>query len=482
MATKFFEHPDYASNKEDWIKLKNWYEGETEALLGIEYLVPHELESEKNPVSKTLRRIRESRTTYTNFVEPVVSRYCSLYYREQEQLGEPTKQVLGDAFYDITGEGESLPSLIKEDFLPDFFIYGKVIAIIDAPAVQIDSKEDQVKKKIRPYIEHISPLDLKDWAIEREDPEHFGRFRWIRYEYCEIEARDDATAEPKERRYSRVIHFRAGTLTVTEYLLAEEKDQDGEERWNQVSSFVLLDFPRIPVEYIDSDSWISDVAAQQKRLYNLESTRDSIHLWQAHQRIFFIGDIPEPARIAVAEYTASFLPAGSTVATIEPVNTASIDANIERTTTLLFQIAFDQFRATISSSKAVEGASTQQEQKEAIVSLIKSQLAILENFINRALSTYAYFVDKTKNRDFVADWKFSREIGISDIENLVLQFQQLRDELTPTWRKSLLKKLAAAHQLADEDTILKEIEASNSLKTPVDANQVRNTLLSKLNG
>lgn len=482
MAIKFFEHPDYTSNKGDWIKLKNWYEANKEALLGPEYLVPHELESEKSTGGATLRRIRESRTTYTNFVEPVVSRYCSLYYREQEQLGDATKQILSDAFYDITGEGESLPALIKEDFLPDFFIYGKVIALIDAPAVQIDSKEEQVKKKIRPYIEHISPLDLKDWAIEREDPEHFGRFRWVRYEYCEIEAREEATAEPKERRYSRVIHFRAGVLTVTEYLLAEEKDEKGDEQWVEVNSFVMTDFPRIPIEYIDSDSWISDVAAQQKRLYNLESARDSIHLWQAHQRIFFVGDIPETARIAVAEYTATFLPSGSNVVTIEPVNTASIDANIERTTTLLFQIAFDQFRATLSSSKGVEGAETQRAQKEAIISLIKSQLAILENFINRALSTYAYFVDKTKNRNFVADWKFSREIDVSDIDNLLLQFQQLRDELTPTWRKSLLKKLAAAHQLADEDTILKEIEASSSVTTPVDANQVRNTLLSKLNG
>lgn len=480
---KLYEHPCYTEYKNKWEMYEDFYEGDHDDLVQTKYLIPHELESIPGKAdSARIRKIREDRTEVENETEPVVSRFTSLFLKKEPAYDNKITGLFTEqGIKDVTGKGKSLTSFIREDIVESVIVYGKVVVLTDAYTITAGSKAEEQARGLTPTLEVLPVLDVKDWQYD-DAPERKGKLKFLRYEYELIEPRQNATEEPVTGLYSKEYNFEVipgaelGRLTVVTY--KQSKKTGGESQWVQISAQEKL-APDMPIKMIEGESWIKDVVPLCKKLLNLISSRDNIHLYQAHQQKYIIGNINEGAKKAVAEYTIGFLPEGSSITVIEPVNTASIDANIANTRASIPRIAFNQNRTPSSDTKAVESVDTQQEGKEQLITLIKSEIESIENLINAVIKDYAYF--KTSKTDFDGKLILSKEIKIEDLDREVRIYTALRDDVAkyPKWHKETLKKFVNSQELDNTVDIIEEIDKGPQLVNTLDA---RARLLGAING
>lgn len=474
--TKFFEHPEYLEKREDWLLYKLLYEGCQAPLKAPQYLWPTELETTsriagdaapgaafiETPPSVRIRALREQRAVYDNEIEPIISRWQSIFFKEEPKLDKEVEELFGDDIKDVTGEGKSLNTFIKDDVLAARLLYGKPIILTDAPA-QAPTNGGTSGSEFRPYFSIINPLAFMDWEFS-SDGSYKNELKFCRDEYCKVDSRTSPQEAPVIGRYTRELIFDrtgpgSGTYYYRTYKL--ERGADGSKpEWTLQSEFERAGYPNLPVRLIQGeDSWIKGAAPLALKLYNLDSSCDNIHLYQAYQRIFLITSMTNEEKRAMAEFNIGFLPIGSSVATIEPVNTAAIEGRIDATISRLKLVAFNQARLMSSSGAAVESGDTQREYKEALTSLVESELETLENLINLAIKDYAWF--KTGAKDFKGQIHFSREVDLSDIADEIAFYQSLKPEISafPTWRRATLKKFARAQNLTEAKDIIDEIES-----------------------
>lgn len=497
---EFFEHPEYSEHKSDWTLYEILYEGDQDCLKSSQYLWPHELEATDiatptgAPDRPTLdlkpgtriRLIREQRSTYTNEIEPVISRWQSVFFKKDPDTSE-VEELFGENVNDVTGEGESLNTFIKQSVLANRLIYGRPIIFTDAGMEQAVSLQDQRVKGLRPFFRIINPLEMKDWQMILAGTRK-GQFEAARFEYEVIEPRTSMRQQPRTTIYSKELLFqqtddKTGTYFYNKYRLDTDA-QTKKESWVLVSSTPLSDFPNLPLRSIENEkSWIKDVAPLALKLFNLESGLDNIHLYQSYQRLFISGSLSEEQKKAMAEYIIGFLPDNAVVTSIEPVSTQSLENRIEAVKSAIRKVAFNQWRQVDSSSKAVEGADTQREVKEAITSLVLSELETLETLVNNAIKDYAFFA--TGKADYTGKVKFSKEIDVDAIVEEITNYNMIKDDLSklPTWRKAILKKIARCQNLPEADEIIAEIDSANFQETnPSLGPSIRDTLLNVTNG
>lgn len=476
---KLFENPFYTANKTKWRKHQDFFDGDDEILRRPEYLIPHELEVADHADATRIRRIRESRSFYEGNLELIVSRYTSLFFKDEPIPDEATKELFGDDWGDVTGQGKSFASFFREDVLQALLLQGRPIILTNGAPVRGQSKGDELAQKLRPTFKVLPALECKDWCFESQG-ERAGKFKFILWEYKALEERQSATEEPKTNLYAREFSYRGGTYIVTTWRQDKEVVGGQEQiNWVPVSKDEFPGYPDLPIKSIEGESWVKDSARLCQKLFNLQSTRDNIHLYQAHQRTYITGVTNEDQKKALAEYTIGFLPENGGVITVEPVNTASIDLNIERTQQAIFKSAFNQTKSGSSDSKMIEAADSQQEGKEQLVTLIVSEIESLENLANAAIKDYAWF--KNSDPNFQGKVTFNRDVKIEDIDREIRIYSALRDDISrvPTWRKEVLKKFATKQDLGQIDKILDEIEASTGAE---DRTDVRQTLLGAIGG
>lgn len=477
---KLFEHPAYAKLKDKYQTWKDLYDGDHDVLRWSRYLWTHELEGLGTEDSNRIRSIRELRTRYCNLIEPVISRYTSLFFKDEPIISPEVDELFGDGIHDVTGTGKSLQTFLKEDVLSALLLYGRPIIFTDAYNSTAPNRDIEEKTGLSPTFEVLQPFSVKDWQIETQDPARKGKFRFLRCEYYLVEPRESARQEPTLTLYSKEMAFRNGTYSIDIY--KAENEQTGATNWKLVSSQEFTGYPDLPVKSIEGEqSWIKDVAEQALKLYNLESARDNIQLYQAYQRIFISGVTNADQKKALAEFIISFLPENSAVHTIEPANTQSLDQNIERTVNNLFRIAFNQNRTVSGDSGSVESAETQQESKEQLTSLIISSIESLETLINAAIKDYAWF--KNGDADFEGKIHLSKDLKVDDVTKQIEIYSALRDEINkvPLWRSETLKKFVEEQNLPEKEEIL---EALDNLPPPQNSNSldIRTNLLSQING
>lgn len=495
--TDFYHNPLYLERAPFYRLYRDLYEGIHATLVDPEYLWVHDLEAKNHQASKDLRRRREQRTRYRNLIEPIVSRYISIFFKKEPQPDDKVKKLFGDGINDVTGTGKSLVTFLKEDVTGAALVSGRPIILTDTYDESFPNLKAQRDAKARPYFEIIPALDLKDWELGKD-----GKFKWLRYEYSMIESRSGADKAPQEGVYSKVFTQGKGVFTVEVYrgkkkdsagaaqsaadlqqktALRSQQDFCSDYEWELKNSKTLPG--EIPVRTIEgSESWIKDTAQQALKLYNLESSRDSILYFQAYQRIFFIGVTQEEQKKALSEYTVGFLPDGASVDTIEPVSTASLDENIARTTESIYQIAFNQNRQVAADSKAVEGASTQSENKEQLITLIVSEIEALENLTNQAVRDYAAALGQ---QNFDGKVTFNRDINIDDVSEQISLFMQLRGDISkyPLWYKESLKKFPQYQKLGDVTAdVVKEIDTTAKKIRAEAQQQEKDALDAAING
>lgn len=480
-SVTLYEHPEYVANYDSWLMYKDLFEGDHTTLSGPVYLWKHVLEDNDTITAAKIRSLRQLRTRYLNTIEPCISRYTSIFFREKLIIPGETSELLGENV-DITGQSDGLDSFFSSKVLLNYLLYGRVFVVADNYNIQPQNAAQETN--LTPTLECLSPLDVPDWEIETEDPQRKGKLKFIRCEYKIVEPRSDSTQQPTESLYSKEYRFQNGVYSVRLWREEQKKQADvktDSRQWVLVEEKEFPGFKDLPVSYLFGESWIKDVAQETLRLYNFMSSRDNILYHQAYQRTFFIGNLNAQQEKAVAEYTAAVLPEGTVVDTIEPVNPVALDLAIERSVNAVFRIAFNQHRTIAADSKAVESSDSQQEGKEQLVSLVLSEIDKFERLINESVSDWFFFKDKKLN-NFDPKIKIDRDIQEADIEKQIQIYATLRDEITsiPEWRKQTLSRFAQFQDLQEVEKVMQQILALPEVPQPVQSG--RQLILSRLNG
>ena len=472
------EHPLYPGLAKKWQVYHDLYDGDHGVLRGMAYLWPHELETGATEDARRIRKIREDRSQYFNLIEPVVSRFVSLFFRDEPTYDQSVIDLFGDAFDDVDGEGQSLTTFVKEEVMTALLLYGRPIILTDSYNYELQNLAQQKELKARPYWEVLDPLCVKDWQRKQS-----GGYEFLRFEYDLVAPRKSALDKPEMGRYSKIYQLDGAAVQVTTYKQDRKSDSSlNSGRWDKTAEQSLPGWDELPIVGIEEESWVKDVAPLALKVFNLDSVLDNIHLFQAHQRVFLIGNLSDEQKRAVAEFTVGFLPEGSVVHTIEPAVTTSLETRRERAVMDLFKVAFDQSRSVAADSAQVESADTQREGKEQILALVKAQTESLENLMNQAIRHWARFEGKA---DFKGEIHINAIETIEDLNQQISLANAFRDDIAnyPTWKKATLKKFAAAQNLPEIEEILKEIETIDpQQKDPNAEGAMRDRLKAAANG
>lgn len=477
---KLYTHPEYDTNQKFYKTAHDLYEGNQDVLKRGEYLFYHELE--KKPQGKLIREVREQRSAYTNFIEPVVSMWVSYFFKKKPTLGDKTLEMLGDGFDNIDGEGTSLYAFIQKKLLPYGLLYGFPILRINAVGEKPDTIADENSpQKFLPYFQTIDPINFVDWDIEKKDPKRLNKLNFCRIEFLEMAQRVNAQSPVSQQVVSIEYRLEKGIVVYYKYVLEQSSTDPSEKKWKLVSTIPLSSWDEIPIVLdVCGESWVKDLLPHALKYYNLESTLDNICLYQAYQRVIVIGPVGKEHMDGLAEYTWSSLPEGTTIEVVEPNEATGVQSRLSEVLNNIFRIALNQTRMLSSDSKAVQSSETIKEEKEAIYNLIQSEAEAMENIVNQGLVMYAKFkgVD-----DLKPDFKFNLDTSESSTEQMVRIVTLFRAEIEklPALKKELLSKAVRALSLDDNKDIEKEIETYVNTPPATPEVQVKDRLLNGFN-
>lgn len=477
---KLYEHPDFEDKKEFYQAAKDLYEGNQKTLKQSKYLLLHELEKYKEGTK--IRQVREERSAYTNFIEPILSMWVSLFFKKKPTLDKESMDMLGDLINDIDGEGTNLFAFVQKHLLPSSLLYGFPILRVNALGEKPKTLEDeQQKQTYRPYLQVIEPLSFRDWAVERKDPMRLNKLNFCRIEFDEMKLRASATDPIEVQTVSLEYLLEDGGLVVNRYIEKKEENKvnDSERKWELKETYPIKDWQEIPI-IIDAnnESWVKDLMPHCLKYYNLESTLDNICLYQAYQRVLIMGDdVSSKHMLGAAEYTWAPFPTGTAVQVIEPNSSTTIEARLSQVLNNIFRLALNQTRMMSSDSKVGQSSDTLKEEKEAVYNLVKAESEGIEDMVNNGLKMFAKFkgID-----DLEPEFKFTLDSGTDDVDQFIKLVSLFRDEIVklPTMRKELLNKVLGTFDLESNEEIQTEIETL--VNQPVIENpelNIRNRLL-----
>lgn len=463
---KLNKHPEYSA----WAKksqiYKDLYEGEHDILVSKDYLWPHLLEL-KPDYGAQLRTIREMRTRYTNYVEAIVSAIISLMFRNNPNYQKIENVLPENEIKNINGKGQHLNTFIQL-VARDYLVYGRPFIFVDNYNVKVETKRQERAAGVRPIMEILCPLAVKDWEIETENFSKYGEFKFLRHEYDYIPSRTNEKIAPKIVRRSMALRLEDSNYKYLIYESNREQNQiieEGKETWKVVTDATTIEkIGVIPVCTIwDQDSWIKDVSEEALRAFNLGSTYDNILNNQAYQRSFIAGNISDENWKNIGESVVGRLPEGASVFTIEAANTTSIKDRLLSSINDLFKIGFNQSRSLPVDSGVAESAKTLRERKEELHALLESSIEELESVMNNALKFYAMFKGI---KDYDGKIELSCDVSAEDVEEQIKIYSAFRDRIAkyPTWQKETDKKFVDLQGLPVSDKIKKEIDAGVELK------------------
>lgn len=478
MSIKLYYNDHYTKNKDKYKESYTLYEGDQKELKTIEYLWPHELELTKE--GNGIRVIREQRSAYTNFIEPIISYWTSLFLEKEPFIDDETKSILEDELKNIDGKGKSLNSFLQDDFLVKAMLTG--MPILQASALgqrPANLSEQSSSAAYKPMLEVVCPMKFVDWSFEYEDPKRINKLNFCRLEYYEQAKRLSATDEPKKELISVEYKIKENKLVKIKYKLVEKTNKNDKQgdSWEVVSEDVYDDWDEIPITVMILESWVKDLNPHVLKYYNLESVIDNICLYQAHQRVFLIGDISKTQLLGASEYCYANLPLGSSVTTIEPGDTTSTESRLASVLNNIFRIAFNQSRMMSSDSKVGQAVESIKQEKEGVYSLIKAQAEVYESIINDALRLLA----KYKGNDSLQpQFKFNLDIDENNIDSFVKLVSLFRDEISklPSVRKKLVTKAITDIGIDQDEETEKEIDTMINQPSVIDqAENLRNRLV-----
>jgi hypothetical protein len=459
---EFSEHPEYKELSSYWLKYRVLYEGTRSALIGPEYLWPHEIESSTAPykndamsgivtVGDHLRLIRARRSRYMPLFESIVSTWVSLLFHKPLKYDKDAEKLLEEdgGKDDIDGLGTSFEDFVKHKIAPVFFRDGNPILVVDASGGTFASKLEEKAAGFRPYFELKDNLAVKDWQFFDEG-EKRGKYQWLRDEYSLIEPRTSPLEKPRNAEYCKVYTVANGVYEQELY----KKDDNGD--WKSLGPLPISGWDELPAATIrTNESWCEGVAELQLVLFNLMSAWYNQLNMQAHQRGILAGDMGEKHQISISEYTWAIVPAGTVPHIFEPSSTEPLTDAIDRTIDQIYKVAYNRNRGLSSDSKEAPSESTLREMNDELVTLLLSAMTQIESLINEGLRFYAKFKGI---EDFKGKVSFSHDLTSEDVTKRMELYSIYRDEIrkVESWRKAELKKASLQMGYSDEEQ--KEIE------------------------
>lgn len=454
---KLASHPEFERLRKQWKVYQDLNCGDHDTLAkDSKYLHLHEFETNELKGGTRLRAIREERTEYTNYLRPIVNRYCSLMFRNAVDTKD-VESVFGDDIRNVDGQGNSLENFLKTIVAPCFFLYGKAAILTDSYMIEARSRAEEQESGQRPFFELVEPLNLPAWSFLGEG-QSFERYRWVRTEAEILEPWTDPTDKPVVRRYSKVYRLDGSGLVVDIY-----RGPNAAEKVSIDPNWELLDskpvgIGEIPIACLDKDSWMKDVSRKALQLFNLESSLDNQLNFQGYQRAFAAGAFKEGDSIVMNEAGLVCFPEGTNIQVVEPTNPVALMNRINGVTATLFQIAFYRTRVLPSDAKAIESSDNQRESKEEFLSCIINAATQIEGLANQAIRHYAAFKGMT---DFEGEIKIDKDITVEDWDQVIGNISAFYSDIKAhsRWYKSTMKKVATQMNLADIDEIVEEIES-----------------------
>ena len=190
MSIILYRNPIYAERFDGWTTYRDTYEGNPYVMRSTRYLWPNEMET--LPEGAKLRVRRECETHYTNFVEPVVSIWQSLFFRKDIDIPDSINELFGPDIDDVDGQGNSLQTFARELVSTNFFVYGAPMVKVNAPKMEFETEGEAQAQGFRPFFEVVEPFDLPDWEIEQTDPQLLGKYKFLRQEFQQQMPRQSA--------------------------------------------------------------------------------------------------------------------------------------------------------------------------------------------------------------------------------------------------------------------------------------------------
>ena len=452
---KLYEHPEYEEIKEDYELWHELYEGDQNELKQSKYLWLHELETK--PAGAGIRKLREQRSSYTNWAEVLVSLWTSILMRKDPIIPQEVMTLLGDLINDVDGEGTSLTSFIRDQIVANTFIYGKPIVKVDALGEKPNSLAEEQDAIYRPFMQIIDPKSFKDWKLEKKDVKNLNKLQFCRLEYCEYSERNNATDPIEKMTISKVYIMREGKLNIDKYKLkTDNKGKSiGEPEWELIDNKVIADWDEIPITFSESISWLRDVSPHILKYYNTESVIDNVTLMQGHQRIFVIGDVGNVEVVSLSESGLNSLPTGSTIEVIAPTDTTGPERRLQSILGNIIRVGLNQLKMQIEG-QAVESADTLQQVKDNTIGLIQAELENVENVINKAVELWA----KYKGQDgFKSEIAFDIEDVKDNIDEIVKLILVFRDDVSrlPMVKEKLINWFINKMDFEDKDELYEEV-------------------------
>lgn len=446
-----YNHIDYDKLSKDWTVHKDLFEGEHETLTKPQYLWYHELERTQQKGADVIRSIREQRTQYVNFYAPILSRFVSLIFKEKLEVSKEVADLFGDERNDVDGNGTSLEEFTQK-VAHNYFLYGWPVIIVDAMERGAGN---------RPFFELVNPLGVVDWQINPTSAGFENGIDFLRTQYHEIGQRTSSADEPKRVLKSKEYAMTAEGYKVFEFESEGEKDS-GKHDWKVVEEYDMAqDFVTIATLERQS-SFMQAVAPQVLLAHNTQSALDNALLYQAYQRMIIAGDLGEAERLALTEFTTTYVPEGSTVTVIEPGVFTSLERRYDVTVMNIFRTAFNQTKITSADSRQVESAENQREQKEDLLAKLQTAANEIESVINRAIRYYANYKG---NEDFEHKVNINDDITIEDINETLMMYTTYSDRIRryPTWQKQMDIRMAQRMGLDKSEEIIEEINETEDV-------------------
>lgn len=467
--TELYENPDYTREKEDLVRYRDMYEGDHSVLTSPEYLwyIPVERKNPANAAAKNailqIRSDREKRSRYLNLVGIIVSLWSSLIFRKQYTLDDEAAKNLEGIEEDIDGKGTSLWDFLKDEAASSLFVFGKVYALTDSFSEGAGSKTEEKQKGLRPFVELLNPLDVKDWQFESKG-QRAGKYKFLRHEYKLLGDREGAEEEPKEVKRSDVLLHNGTGYEIKRY---EEKEENRPQNltkevkqggnW-ELKETIPTGLEEIPVSTIISSTWVHDVCEETLRHFNLRSVKDSIEFTQGFTRIFVKGvDPANTAQLdAFSNYTVTIIPSDGDVIAVSPTSTTDIKASVEEAVDNAFKVGLNKLRTLPASSKENESADSQSQDKENIYAIAESTVSQIEKFANDILTHIAAVWGDGRAPGKIT---MSREFTKESFSEWLAIYAAIRDELRsyPEINKEALKRAITKLNLGDD--LMKKLDS-----------------------
>ena len=461
-TVQLFEHPRYIEMIENWQLYQDLYDGDHDTLVN-KYLVPHALEAKKDAAANELFATRARRTRYLNLQEIIVSLWLSIFFKSAGTPDAALTTMLGDEIDNIDGKGSSLFTFTKE-VTKNLILLGDSYVMADAFPLAVSTESQARAAGARPFLELLTPLEVRDWQIENQDSVRFGKFNALRREFDTLLPRKRLSQRPIIQRVSHELFLDGGRFKLQIYLGQIDAQgnevrnpQTGERVWTD-GGIITSDLSEIPVAYVHSDSWLKGASQEVLRHFNLRSNLDNTNYHQGYEKLVAIGVTTEEQRINLAANVVACLPENGDLRSIPASQATGLENAVAGSVQNVFNVGLNQLRQIAADSKVGQTADAQAKEREYTTSLVESELETIETLINQALGYYAELKGKP-----AGTYSLNKEIEDENFDQWLRVYGAIRDELTrnyPDVNKAAIKKAISKLKLDDEDELLASVDAA----------------------